>query len=456
MPSQHPASTRNRFAALLFFGLVSLYLIGLLIGPRVPDSEQTEYCVSNYHFVWVFGHSLNCDSSEFLVNAKDPATLLAPGSMRQERPGSSLLVYAISWPLDLVYRSIRKESGFEIERNIDPSGRIAHDRVERITDKAQYVPYYAGFIILNSVVLIGCLALYAYSIGLGALRWALFSLPSFWLGLLVIANNVTKQFFWSPHTQLLNILAALGGIAACIALFEAAQRQKVYWATSFAFGVMMLFYGAFIVPVIATGLIYLYLEFRDNGIGSRSLGRLLLVNLVAVALFIVPYLSWHAYVVWLNGDFSYTYEKFDHIIWVAKIYSAEGISAVVRQFGAYWLAFFKFAILQGWGLFFLFAVIWGLALRAKPRESDRLDERTKLVIAVGLVFVLLLSLFVSLYGLPRYRLAFSALVPVIIILGLMMRRIELAPVRPAALLAITGGGLALYAIWNVVKFGPYS
>ncbi len=456
MASEYRAPKKGRLAALLFAALISVYLIGLLIGPRVPDAQQSDYCVSNYHFVWVFGHSLNCDSSEFLVNAKEPASLLAPDAMRQERPGASALVHVISWPLDLVYRALRGDGGLQFERNIDPSGRIAHGRVERITDKAQYAPQYAGFIILHAVVLLACLALYVYAIGLRPLRWELFSLPSFWLGSLVIVNNVTKQFFWSPHTQLFNILAAVGGIAACVALSEATQRHRVYWAASFAFGVMLLFYGIFLVPVIVTGLIYLTLEFRDSGVKRAPWGRLLSVNAVAVALFGAPYLAWYALVVWLNGDFGYTYERFGHFTWAATSYASDGIRGVAHQFGAYWLIFFKFAALQGWGVLILLAVVAGFAVRAEQGKGSGFDQRAKIAIAAGLLYIVLVSLFIALYGLPRYRLSFAVLVAILVIVGLFMRRLEQASPRPQALLTVTAGGLTLYAIWAVAKFGPYS
>ena len=456
MRPEQRTSNDGSLAAFLFVGLALFYLVGTLVGPRVPDSKQSDYCVSNYDFVWIFGHSLNCDSSEFLVNAKDPSMLLAPDSMRQERPGASALVYVISWPLDAVYRALAG-SRLQIERNADPSGRIAPDRVERIQDKAQFVPQYVGFIALHALTLAACLGLYAYSIGLGALRWEHLSLPSFWLGLLFVVNNVTKQFFWSPHTQLLNILAAVGGVAACVALAESARRHRLYWAVSFAFGVMMLFYGAFLVPVVVTGLIYLYLESRDNRLSLRFLRRLLTKNLVAVALFVAPYAAWYASVIFLNGAFNhFSLDEHGHLVWVTETYASEGIWPVVKQYADYWYRFSRNAFIQGWGFLILLAALGAFVMRTEPARGSVPGARSDIAILSSLLSILVVSLLNALYASPALRLAYSAIFPLFIILGVFMRRVETNPDYARALMNATVCGLTLYTIWMVVKFGPYS
>ena len=58
-----------------------------MIGPRVPDNMQKEYCVRNFEINSIFGHSMNCDSADYILNASNPKRLLEEDSIRQARPG---------------------------------------------------------------------------------------------------------------------------------------------------------------------------------------------------------------------------------------------------------------------------------------------------------------------------------------------------------------------------------
>ena len=58
-----------------------------MIGPRVPDNMQKEYCVRNFEINSIFGHSRNCDSADYILNASNPKRLLEEDSIRQARPG---------------------------------------------------------------------------------------------------------------------------------------------------------------------------------------------------------------------------------------------------------------------------------------------------------------------------------------------------------------------------------
>jgi hypothetical protein len=88
---------------LLVCGLVVL-MVGLLVGPRVPNDQQHAQCVTNLLFAGPFGISLNCDSMEFMRLARDPAALLEPQNRRQARPGLIFAAAALAVPLSPMKR----------------------------------------------------------------------------------------------------------------------------------------------------------------------------------------------------------------------------------------------------------------------------------------------------------------------------------------------------------------
>src|SRR4051794_2622490 len=88
-----------RKAWLWFILGLAVLLVGLLIGPRVPDDQQSARCVVNIHLPGPFGISLNCDSPEFLRLANTPSGLLEPKNTRQPRPGLILAATLISRPI---------------------------------------------------------------------------------------------------------------------------------------------------------------------------------------------------------------------------------------------------------------------------------------------------------------------------------------------------------------------
>ena len=74
-----------------------------MIGPRVPDNMQKEYCVRNFEINSIFGHSMNCDSADYILNASNPKRLLEEDSIRQARPGLIINANNNSFFIDKVF-----------------------------------------------------------------------------------------------------------------------------------------------------------------------------------------------------------------------------------------------------------------------------------------------------------------------------------------------------------------
>src|SRR5262249_13048749 len=81
--------------------LVALFtMVGVfLIGPPIPDDQQTAKCVINVRLRGPFGLSLNCDSPEFLRLATNPTGLLEWHNVRQARPGLIFAAAVVALPL---------------------------------------------------------------------------------------------------------------------------------------------------------------------------------------------------------------------------------------------------------------------------------------------------------------------------------------------------------------------
>jgi hypothetical protein len=97
--TQEPFSLRGLDRAWRWYilGLFAL-ILGLLIGPRIPDDLQRDNCVGNIHLARPFGIHLNCDAPEFLSLATHPDGLFKKDNYRQSRPGLILVAAMLAWP----------------------------------------------------------------------------------------------------------------------------------------------------------------------------------------------------------------------------------------------------------------------------------------------------------------------------------------------------------------------
>src|SRR5262249_55062909 len=144
--------------------------------------------------------------------------------------------------------------------DIDPS-RIGNALAEQF-------PGYAAYAILNFLIL--CATFYCLlqivqndaNDRASALHIVLAS-----LGLLVVANDVTKAFFWSPHTQMFNVFIPVFGLYMFSrALDGALDDSRFAIATGLTTGLGLSAYLTFIVVILCTlfaGLISLFLNRRS-------------------------------------------------------------------------------------------------------------------------------------------------------------------------------------------------
>lgn len=177
---------------------LAFLMTGFLIGPRVPAKDQEDNCVANVNLPGPFGFGLNCDSPELIWLAREPSGLLTKNSYRQSRPGLIIAAAILQVPLSLVVPFGA------------PPQKIGWGDVEGINKLFKNnLPTYLAYVLLNIGILIASFFILRRVMEREHDRRAIHSASALLIvstGLLLVANDVTKAFVWSPHMQMFNIL----------------------------------------------------------------------------------------------------------------------------------------------------------------------------------------------------------------------------------------------------------
>ncbi len=177
--------------------VILLAMTGFLFSPRVPAGQEDANCVSVIDIGPAHLH-LNCDSEEFERIAADPLLLFSSNRTWQTRPLYAMLGWALAKPFHMVW-------------GLNP---------------AAFLPEYAGFVTLNFLLLLCSVLLFKKISGA---RWLLDPLTLFPLSVIVV-NQVTKAFFWTPHLQIFNVVIPIVSLALFRWILEkvlaAGEHQK--------------------------------------------------------------------------------------------------------------------------------------------------------------------------------------------------------------------------------------
>jgi len=429
---------------LLLALLIQIFAFGLWIGgPRLALGER---CIFNVSFSENVGHSINCDSSEFLQAASDLDEIWGEESKRQSRPGSVLLVWLVSRPLV-----------FALDMAADPARSIAFKDVEQGSEVAfeirrnELAAGYLTFMLLHFVILIATFKLYMRLAGVGPGTKGRLKTAAALAGLMIFINNVTKQFLWSPHTQLFNILAPVLSVYLFVKMQDDERPEKLFLMTGLLCGVGMMFYGIFVLPATVAGLGYLWRR-RDTIFASaKQTISVLMTGAGAVALFALPMALWYGFIVLKNGAFyNYDVERFRGFVWMGKVWAEQGIGSVIYWLGYNFLDMFRGAFMQGGGFI---VVLAGLAWYA--RRLGDVPRATYLWAAAG-IYAVLAAIFYAFYGLTVARLSYT-IVPVLFpLIGFYLYYIERHASRPRLIWRGTLAVICAYLAFMLVKFGPYS
>ncbi|MGI4866243.1 MAG: hypothetical protein ACRYFZ_20120 [Janthinobacterium lividum] len=422
---------KNSLKSLL--PLVALLLavcLSFWLSPAPKGQPDVEYWGHYQRVGPGLGFIVNHDSYGYLQVAHEPGRLLQPREVRQSRPLYALLGAAAGYPFAVALRLAGR-------RGLVPAGALA---------QAHYYGIYVGYVLLNGLALLASLVLFKklfnqFSAGRGE-SWQFYALA--WV---LVANPITKAFFWTAHQQMFAFLVPLGCLALAMRL---TQRPVLRWAAlsgwALALGLLPLLYGSFVLawPALAFGLLGL----KNLTISRRprwpvTLGKLA----VSAGLFAVPTLLWIG-LLRTQGTTYYNHEaeRFHQLVWLVEArhlpptqYLALVASKLTEYVGS----------LQLMGLWLLAAA--GLYAATAWRLGG---TRALMPPAAGRAWAWVAGWFVLFFALLGYypeRLAFT-LLPLVLCLGAAL--LPHWPRRYARpLLLATAAGWHLYVL---LSYGPFS
>ena len=424
-------------------GLFAL-LLGLLIGPRVADDEQNYRCVGNIALAGPFGLSLNCDSPQFMWLARQPEGLLEHRNARQSRPGMIVAAALLTAPLALV---------------VPPGGPplpVTQGllETERITPSlARDLPAYLAYILLNGAILLLCFHLVRKTVMPAGVNDGAGLVILVATGLLIVGNDVTKAFFWSPHMQLFNVLAPVLALYATLRVLDGAAHDRAFaLGLGFAIGVGMTAYGVFVVVAACVIPPWLWALTRAP---SRAHRQAALANLALLLVAsIVPMALWYVYVVHMTGEFFHIEaEHFGQVVWMLNALQQ---GSLLRRLFMTLGELLAFAAPQAAPLAMLVVLLGLAALRDREAAAG-----LRAALPVALVGLYVGAAFLGFYtcvGWYSDRLAYPAIPPLLIAAGVMA--VAMAARMDPKRRQILAFGCASVAfanlVWVVAKDGPWS
>ena len=409
-----------------------IFIFFLIIGPRLPDSLQRNYCVHNIYFSKYFGFSLNCDSSDFIMIANNPKIILDKNNVRQDRPGSIFFISAIRFALSMLH----------LESNGYVNLKIGK---EMYKINIMYIYIYFYYIILNILILLLSFYIFFEILKIGKKnKWILF-----FFGLLFIYNDIVKAFIISPHSQIFNILAPIFCLWFFILVVEKNifERPVIFFAAALtgflvtAYASFFLFLPSVLIPAIATQ--------RPYRMAKTS--RFALRSFFITILIILPSLIWYSYVLYKTGNFySHSTKAYHHIVWMKDAFK-DGTFTLISKLLQNTFNLFLFTAKQGWILLLiLIPFIFG---RAERKIQWKTALRSPIVI--GSIFISTMFLvFFAMVGLIAERVAYTAIPPMIVLTFYITQQIEQKSTSLAY--RLTPIIIFAYGIYEIVKDGPYS
>jgi hypothetical protein len=278
--SVSPVSARPvRLVVLIVQSLVGVLVATqlLLFAPMVDNPT----CARPVRLGHGRAYPLNCDSPLFMQLAHDPGRLLQPRNPRQSRPGYVTLAALTT-------------------RVVGPTARAAGlDRAFGQSDTA-YVP----LILINLVIVAAAVVLLAWLLSrLGTPPGVTAALC-----VLLVVNDLTKAFFWTPHQQMFALLVPVATISVARWVLRARPSRLVTGMLGIALGLASFIYANVLITAMVVGLVLLARGWRGAGPAAA-----LCVSFAA------PPVGWIAYCkVFVGSYFSLETKSYREFIWLPE------------------------------------------------------------------------------------------------------------------------------------------
>ena len=398
--------------------------------------------------------------------ARDPSGLLFHPNSRQSRPGLILLASLIQAPLSLI---------------VTPDGppvpvyQGLYNPLAVARSFTRDQPAYLAYILLNIVILLASFhALRAVFERHVPIRNGATMVIVVATGLLLIANDVTKAFFWSPHTQMFNILVP---VLAVYATQRVIAEQRI--ARGFALGMGALvglgmtaypFFVVIVACMLLPAIVYLVRAASAtarNGDLRRDLkhepkhdlGRDLASLAILLTLSAVPSALWYFAVQMTTGRFFSAELDLRPVVWM-KDALEQGVGTLLAQWFDYLHQFLVLAAPQAFALaaivVLLIATVVGVVMRCRVAPMNLWNAIA--MIGIGLYVSCAVLGFYTCVGWVADRLAYPAIPPLLVAAGVVA--VLIAQRLPASSRTVFAGVYLLVAvgqmIYEVAKIGPWS
>ena len=422
---------RYFFASLL---LATIFIFGLLKGPVVPDQIQSKNCARNVNLPLNFGLTLNCDSGIYLRLASNlnllfensrivNGRLLTPGNVEQSTPGSSIFVWLISKPINLLW-GMSSSLQDKIIPDIRQSLNQVYDQLnlEQTVDDSlnnfnQLIPTYVAYILYNVFIIIFCFILYNQTLRINNINIDSSLAVSFLIGMIILINDVNKQFFFSPGPQIFRILCPIFTIYFASKIIKETNHYKNFLLGSILSGFLMLFYYIFFVCFITLIFSFLLkLKMNRNLFINKLIFSKILISLVY---FILPSMIWFIFCLFFENSLvvaDMTHDGFGFFILMEKIKNS-GLIHTLIYFSDSILRTFHHSIIHSWIIVFLLFV--GLIIR-----EFKLDEYQRTLLKISIFFSISSILFFAFYSPVTSRMVYSGFLVFIPFIGELYKEIK--------------------------------
>jgi hypothetical protein len=236
----------------------------------------------------IFHFHINCDSPIFLLDAQNPERLINGESVYQDRPMYSLLTNLILRILDVMNFPTHE---------IEYFGQDDKPVIYLLETYAIYIAINLTILILATFLAFRVLSHFISSGRLGSTELY----PTIiLLTLLISMNKLTHDFFWSPHTQMFNVLVPILLIAIAILGGSMSGRQTVILVVIISILTLAYPLSAIIGPALAV-----------------SVRQVSLIKKISITIApLVPYFAWPQIVVAVGGTYRNHSIDSEQFVWI--------------------------------------------------------------------------------------------------------------------------------------------
>jgi hypothetical protein len=330
---------------------------------------------------------INCDSSVYMKDAQDPSRLFNGESVYQDRPLPTLIVSALS--------------KFWQSMNLPNFSRDIIGNSGNVTNYSLITYFF--FILMSAAVLsLTCF------IGINTLNELskrfnvsedLFVVVATIFVLLISMNELTKTFFWTPGSQMFNLLLPVY-LFALVQKSQSRVSNKVFITSIIFFALLLFSYAFFILLIIPL----LFLNWKNLK------HRLFWITPIPVLYFLYPLL------IELFGGKYYSFGFGDRrlYLWVIDSYFLGNLTERLREFFLYFIGTFPLIP----SLFIFITIIY-------LSKNFLMDSKSIVVFRLELFIIFIYIILLAFYGYYSRRLTY----PVYLFIYLVLLRSTITGVR---------------------------